>query len=98
MTTRARDGIWRKPMTQSSAGRQIRPKLDVERVELENGLVLLLSENHSTPSVSINAVVMAGSRYEPDNKAGLASLVGELLDEGTASRTGREISETVESV
>ncbi len=46
------------------------PKLDVERIELANGLVLLLSENHSTPSVSIKTVVRAGSRYEPDEKVG----------------------------
>ncbi|HST20466.1 MAG TPA: pitrilysin family protein, partial [Blastocatellia bacterium] len=74
------------------------PKLDVERIELANGLVLLLSENHSTPSVSIKAVVRAGSRYEPDEKSGLASIVGEILDEGTTTRTSQQIAETVESV
>jgi zinc protease len=74
-----------------------RPKLDVERVELPNGLVLLLSENHSVPSVSINAIVRAGSRYEADDKAGLASLVGELLDAGTATRSSKQIAETVEA-
>lgn len=76
----------------------MRPRLDVERVELPNGLVLLLSENHSTPSFAIKAEVHAGSRFEPDDKAGLASLVGELLDEGTVTRTSQQIAETVESV
>ena len=74
-----------------------RPKLDVERVELPNGLVLLLSENHSTPSVSINAIVKTGSRFEPDEKAGLASIAGALLDSGTTTRTSREIAETIEA-
>jgi zinc protease len=74
-----------------------RPKLDVERVELPNGLVLLLCENHSVPSVSINAIVGAGSRFEADDKAGLASLVGELLDAGTATRTSKEIAETIDA-
>ncbi|HXG92078.1 MAG TPA: pitrilysin family protein [Blastocatellia bacterium] len=83
---------------QSSEKLSARPRLDVERVELPNGLVLLLSENHSTPSVSINAIVLAGSRFEPDEKAGLASLVGDLLDEGTGSRSGQQIAETVEAV
>jgi zinc protease len=82
----------------SSQIKSARPRLDVERVELPNGLVLLLSENHTTPSVSIKAVVGAGSRFEPDEKAGLASLLGELLDEGTASRTSQQIAEAVESV
>ena len=82
---------------QHSQQRAVHPKLDVERFELPNGLVVLMSENHSTPSVSINAIVRAGSRFEPDEKAGLASLVGELLDAGTTSRTSQQIAETVEA-
>ena len=74
-----------------------RPKLDVERVELANGLVVLLSENHATPSVAIKAVVAAGSRYEADEKAGLASFVGEMIDEGTTTRNAQQIAETVEA-
>jgi len=83
---------------QHSQKRTARPKFDVERVELPNGLVLLLSENHSIPSVSINAIVRAGSRFETDEKAGLASLIGALLDAGTTSRTSQQIAETIEAV
>ncbi|MEK6323947.1 MAG: pitrilysin family protein [Acidobacteriota bacterium] len=82
---------------QHSQKRVARPKLDVERVELPNGLVLLLSENYSIPSVSINAIVRAGSRFEADEKAGLASLVGALLDAGTTTRTSKLIAETIEA-
>lgn len=80
-----------------SQKRNTRPTLDVERVELPNGLVLLLSENHWIPSVSINAIVAAGSRFEADEQAGLASLTGALLDAGTTSRTSQQIAETIES-
>lgn len=73
-----------------------RTKLDVERVELSNGLVLLLSEDHSVPAVSINAIVVTGSRFESDDKAGLGSLVGELLDAGTTTRNSKQIAETIE--
>ena len=83
---------------QHSHKRAAHPQLDVERVVLPNGLVLLLSENHSTPSVSINGIVLAGSRFEPDDKAGLASLTGALLDSGTTTRTSQQIAETVEGV
>ena len=83
---------------QHSQKRVMRPKLDVERVELSNGLVLLLSENHSIPSVSINAIVQAGSRFEDDDQAGLAALVGSLLDSGTTTRTSQQIAETIEAV
>lgn len=75
-----------------------RPRLDVERLVLPNGLVVLLSENHTTASVSITAIVQAGSRFEPDDKAGLASLVGELIDEGTQGRTSDQIAGAVEAV
>ena len=77
--------------------KRITPRLDAERIELPNGLVLLLSENHSIPSVSINAIVRAGSRFEADEKAGLASLVGALLDAGTGKRTSQQIAETIEA-
>jgi zinc protease len=71
---------------------------DVERVALPNGLVLLLSENHSIPAVSIKAIVGAGSRLEKDDQAGLASLTGDLLDEGTTTRNSDQIAESVENV
>jgi zinc protease len=83
-----------QPSTQAAS----RPRLDVERLELPNGLVVLLSENHATPSVAFKAVVAAGSRYETDERAGLASLVGEMIDEGTTTRSARQIAETVEAV
>ncbi len=82
---------------QHSQKRLSRPTLDVERVELPNGLVLLLSANPTIPSVSINAIVGAGSRFEADEKAGLASLTGALLDAGTTNRTSQQIAETIEA-
>jgi len=42
--------------------------------------------------------VLAGSRFETDDKAGLASLTGALLDSGTTTRTSQQIAETVEAV
>ncbi|MFY9611690.1 MAG: pitrilysin family protein [Blastocatellia bacterium] len=72
-------------------------RLNVERVVLSNGLVLLVSENRSTPSISISAIVRAGSRLEADEKAGLASLAAELIEEGTSTRTSQQIAEAVDS-
>ena len=72
-------------------------KLDVNRLVLSNGLVLLIAENHSTPLVSISVIARAGSRFEPDEKAGLASLAAELVEEGTTTRTSRQIAEAIDS-
>lgn len=82
----------------TSANQPASPRLDVERIELADGLVLLLCPNHSNPSVSINAIVSAGSRFEADAQAGLASFAGELLDEGTENRTSEQIADLAESV
>jgi zinc protease len=87
----------RPPIAGAAGLRPARVRLEVERTVLPNGLTLLLSENHSSPSVSIDAVVEAGSRYESDREAGLASLTAELLDEGTTIQTSEQIAEAVES-
>src|SRR5262245_48749906 len=87
----------RSKSVQLSQQRAASARVDVERLQLSNGLVVLLSEDHSTPAVSVNAVVLAGSRFEADGKAGLASLTGEILDEGTTTRTSEQIAETIEA-
>ena len=63
-----------------------------------NGLKVLLVENPSIPTVSMNASIMVGARYDPESKAGLAIMVSRLLDEGTESRTSFEIADAIESV
>ena len=65
---------------------------------LDNGLTILFLEQHSLPILSIDAFVEAGQRYESDAQAGVAVLTGQLLDEGTYSRTGFDIANAIESV
>ncbi|MBL8151587.1 MAG: insulinase family protein, partial [Blastocatellia bacterium] len=74
------------------------PNLDIERLILPNGIILVLGESHTIPSVSIYGVVNTGSRYEPDEKTGLTSLLGEVLDEGTKKRDSQQIAEEIEQV
>jgi zinc protease len=65
---------------------------------LSNGLKVLLVENPAIPAVAIHASILAGARYEAEEKAGLAIMASRLLDEGTATRTSLEIAEAIESV
>ena len=65
---------------------------------LDNGLTVLFLEQRSLPILSIDAFVEAGQRYEDDAQAGVAVLTGQLLDEGTQSRSGFEIANAIESV
>jgi zinc protease len=71
---------------------------DARRVELPNGLVLLLYENHRLPIVVADALVKHVHLLEPAEKAGVAALTGYLLDEGTTKHTGPEIAELIEDV
>ena len=76
----------------------LRRSFDVHSHVLDNGLKVLLVENPSIPTVSLNASVLSGARYDPESKAGLAIMVSRLLDEGTENRTSLEIADAIESV
>jgi zinc protease len=64
----------------------------VKRLRLRNGLPVILAESHKLPLVNVNLVVKTGSSANPKDKAGLASLVANMLDEGTKKRTAKEIA------
>jgi zinc protease len=68
------------------------------RVVLPNGLTLLLYENRRLPILVGEVYVRNVTLAEPDDRAGVATLVGRLLDEGTAEHTGPEIAELIENV
>ncbi len=70
-----------------------------QRTVLENGLRVLTSEMPYTRSVSMFVAVGAGSRYEPDELAGLSHFLEHLPFKGTRSwPTALAISEAVEGV
>src|SRR5438552_8549352 len=76
----------------------LRRAFDVHSQTLGNGVKVLLVENPSIPTVSLTASVLAGARYDPESKAGLAIMASRLLDEGTENRTSLEIADAIESV
>jgi zinc protease len=63
---------------------------------LDNGAILIVSEQRSLPVVVIQITIDAGSRLDPQAKAGLANLTSELLTEGTTKRSASEISDTID--
>jgi zinc protease len=71
---------------------------NTKRVVLPNGLTLLLLENHRLPILVASAFVKGTRLTEPADQAGVASLVGNLLSEGTATRTGRQMATAIEDV
>ena len=68
------------------------------RVVTQNGMTLLILDQPSLPIVTVNVLVKAGAVYDPDDKAGLASLAASLLDEGTKTRSSTQIAQTIEFI
>ncbi len=62
------------------------------RILLENGITLLVSERPGVPFIVVEALIKAGSTNEPSEKAGLANLTAELLTQGTTKRRAEEIA------
>jgi zinc protease len=65
---------------------------------LPNGLQIIVVEHHEQPAVSIRLLVRAGAAYDPPEKAGVASLMSSLLDQGTSSRSAQKIAETIDFI
>lgn len=63
-----------------------------------NGITVLVLEQHFLPIVEIHALIKAGSAQDPPEKAGLANLVASLLDEGTTTRTSKQLAEQIDFI
>jgi zinc protease len=69
-----------------------------KRIVLENGMILLLSEKHDIPMVTISMAIKAGNTAAPADKPGIASLTASLLTQGTARRTASQISNEIDFI
>ena len=70
---------------------------DFERIELDNGAVLLLSEKPEVPLVSVTAILRGGAVVDPEGRSGLANLVAGLLEKGAGDRDAASFAETVDA-
>jgi zinc protease len=68
------------------------------KVVTPNGMTVLVLEQHFLPIVEVHALIKTGSAQDPSDKAGLANLVASLLDEGTATRTSKQLAEQIDFV
>ena len=58
---------------------------EIQRVVSPKGVEAWLVESHETPIISLAAAWEGGARYDPSDKAGLAHLMGALLDKGAGA-------------
>lgn len=70
---------------------------DYEEFSLNNGLKVIVVENHKLPVVSFQLFIDRGPILEGD-KTGLTSIVGQMLRRGTKNKTKAEIDEEIEFI
>jgi zinc protease len=85
---------WKQvPIPQLPAFHPQEPK----RIELPNGMVIFLQEDHELPTIDALARIRGGSRSEPADRTGLVSLYGEVWRTGgTKSQTGDQLDDFLE--
>ncbi len=65
---------------------------------LPNGLQVVTVLHHEQPFVSMRMIVRAGSALDPKGKLGLANVAASLLDQGTTTKSAREMNEEVDFI
>ena len=86
---------WKKiPIPPLHAFKPVQPR----RIELANGLVVFLQEDHELPIINGTILIRGGSRDEPEAKVGLVSIYGETWrTSGTATVDGDKLDDQLEA-
>lgn len=77
------------------------PSLNIPQVwstELDNGIKVLGIEQTELPLVQFNILINGGHFLDPMDKAGTASLMAQLMNEGTKNKTPQELEEEIEKL
>lgn len=85
---------WKQiPIPQLPAFKPQQPK----RIQLSNGMVIFLQEDHELPLIDGSARIRGGSVSEPPNKTGLVDVYGEVWRTGgTKTQTGDQLDDYLE--
>ena len=73
------------------------PNIPFEKYELENGLEIILAEDHSVPFVQVNIWYDVGSKDEVEGRTGFAHLFEHLMFQGSANHN-TEYFQPLESI
>jgi zinc protease len=69
-----------------------------KRIELSNGMVIFLQEDHELPLIQGSARIRGGKAQEPNDKTGLASIFGQVWRTGgTKDQTGDQLDDYLEA-
>ena len=70
--------------------------LEIKRMRLSNGAVLLVSEEHQLPMITLSIAFDAGARRDPKGKSGLAVLTASCMNQGTKSIPAPDFTQKVD--
>jgi zinc protease len=71
---------------------------DITRVVLDNGIVVLVRENHAAPVTVLEGHLPVGAIHDPHDKIGLSSFVTAMLTRGSANYAFDAFNEAIESI
>jgi zinc protease len=70
---------------------------DWTKTQLSNGATLIVSERHNLPLISFTITFVGGSnQFESESKHGVAAMTSSMLTEGTATKTGDQLSDALQ--
>ncbi|MEJ1931517.1 insulinase family protein, partial [Nostoc sp. NIES-2111] len=67
-----------------------------QQFTLANGLQVFLLPDKSTPTVTLSGYIKAGTEFDPDGQAGLASLVADSLISGTKNKNASTLAKVLD--
>ncbi|MBI5202579.1 MAG: insulinase family protein [Elusimicrobia bacterium] len=70
--------------------------LPVHTFKLENGLTVVVSPDHASPTVAVSLTYKVGSQHESKGLSGFAHLFEHLMAQGTKNLKPRELSKLIE--
>lgn len=73
-------------------------KTSVRKFILDNGLTLLVKENHHLPTFAVTAVFMGGLRAETPETNGISNFVTRMLTRGTQKHSAIELATMIDSM
>ncbi|MFN2477138.1 MAG: M16 family metallopeptidase [Chthoniobacterales bacterium] len=71
---------------------------EIQKIELSNGLRLLVREDARLPLISLTAVFRGGLLAETRETNGITQLMAKTLLKGTTTRSAEQIADTIEAV
>lgn len=84
-------------MVSISSAASYLPGKGAQKVQLDNGLTVIIKELHSQPVVSVQVWVKVGSVNETPKTTGLSHFLEHLIFKGSEKYPGPEIAKTVET-